>query len=224
VFDRYAIYYTPQGALAELGATWLGWDVAQAVTRTHPDVAGVDVAALTETPRQYGFHGTIKPPFALASDSTEAELRAATRDLCAHLAPVTLEALEVSAMGSFLALTPCGDQKALRSLAAEVVRGLDAFRAPPSEAELARRRERRLSAAQEANLTDWGYPYVMDQFRFHITLTGRVARAEVESTRVTADALFIPLLPKPYKIDSLTLVGQRSDGNFQEIERFDLTG
>ena len=65
-FDRYAIYFTPQGSLAEAGAAWLGWDLARGRTVAHPDVAGLDVAALTETPRKYGLHATIKPPFVLA--------------------------------------------------------------------------------------------------------------------------------------------------------------
>ncbi len=219
MYDRYAIYYTPTGALADLGARWLGWDVAAGAACDHPVVPGLDVAALTATPRKYGMHGTVKPPFVLAEGHTEAELATAARDLCTKLAPITLAGLSLRAMGGFLALTPEGDQAALRDLAAEVVRNLDPFRAPPAEAELERRRRHRLSPEHEANLEQWGYPYVMDQFRFHITLTGRLPRAEVDEVRTRIALLFAPHLPSPFVIDNLTLAAQRRDGMFVEIER-----
>ena len=37
----------------------------------------------------------------------------------------------------------------------------------------------RLTPAQEALLMRWGSPYVMDEFRFHMTLTGRLAKARM---------------------------------------------
>ena len=48
------------------------------------------------------------------------------------------------------------------------------FARPPGAAELERRRKAGLSAAQEKMLLRWGYPYVLDEFRFHLTLTGRL--------------------------------------------------
>jgi putative phosphonate metabolism protein len=224
MFERYAIYYTPDGALADLGARWLGWDVATGTPRAHPEVPGLDVAALTETPRRYGMHGTVKPPFRLAEARDAEALAQAARAFCEGAAPVTLSGLELATMGGFLALLPTGDTAPLRDLAAGAVRDLDAFRAPPGEAELAKRRQQSLTPAQEANLSAWGYPYVMDQFRFHITLTGRLRRADAQAARDSIAPLFEPVLPAPFVIDSLTLAGQRSDGMFVEIERLPLKG
>ncbi len=223
-FDRYAIYYTPQGTLAEAGAAWLGWDVARGQTVAHPSVPGLDVATLAETPRKYGLHATIKPPFVLAEGVMADDLQAAFKALCTQLAPVMLDGLTLSPMGRFLALTPEGDTTALNAMAAEVVRGLDPFRAPPAEADLARRRQASLTPAQEANLIQWGYPYVMDAFRFHITLTSKLPKADLPQITAALTPYITPHLPQPFILDSLTLVGQAKDGMFHEVHRATLSG
>ena len=223
-FDRYAIYYTPQGSLAEAGAAWLGWDVARGRAVAHPEVAGLDVAALTQTPRKYGLHATIKPPFVLAEGTTADGLLAEFEALCTRLSPVTLDGLALTPLGRFLALTPEGDTAALNAMAAEVVRGLDAFRAPPAEADLARRRQANLTPAQEANLTKWGYPYVMEAFRFHITLPGKLPKSDLPQVTAALAPYITPHLPQPFILDSLTLVGQAEDGMFHEVHRAALSG
>lgn len=225
-FRRYAIYYLPEpGPLADFGAEWLGWDALDGRPRPHPALNGtaIDIAALTETPRKYGFHGTVKPPFHLAGGTSASDLRDAAAALCAEAAPVQLDGLELASLGRFLALRPEGDPAPLAALAARVVRDLDRFRAPPSEAELARRRNARLSPAQEANLTRWGYPYVMDDFRFHMTLTGSIADEGLrERTLAALTPLAAPVLPRPFRIDSLCLAGADDSGRFRLIERLPL--
>ena len=223
-FDRYAIYYTPQGALAEAGAAWLGWDLARGRAVAHPEVAGLDVAALTETPRKYGLHATVKPPFVLAEGTTADGVLTEFKTLCKRLAPVTLDGLALTPLGRFLALTPEGDTAALNAIAAEVVRGLDTFRAPPTEADLARRRQANLTPEQEANLSQWGYPYVMEAFRFHITLTGKLPKGDLPQVTAALAPYITPHLPQPFVLDSLTLVGQAEDGMFHEVHRAALSG
>lgn len=224
-FNRYAVYYTPpQGPLAEFGASWLGWDSATGKAVAHPEVSGLgfDVSELTASPRNYGFHGTLKPPFRLAPGTDATALESACANLAATLVPVTLDGLELSRLGRFLALTVKGNQAPLAQMAGAVVAGLDSFRAPASAAELARRRRANLSDRQEALLIKWGYPYVMEAFRFHITLTGRVAQAQVAPLMDRLKPQFEPLLPRPFRIEDLTLVGEDEDGRFHEVRRFRL--
>ncbi len=221
MFQRYAVYVTPQGALASIGAAWLGWDIAQSRAVAHPSLPGLDVAALSDAPRKYGMHGTIKPPFHLAQGTTFDALSADLATLCKTLRPVALEGLEVRALRHFIALCPLGDQSALAALAAKLVTGLDPHRRPPDESELARRRATPLTQAQEANLAKWGYPYVMEEFRFHITLTGPTAPAPILPA-ITAH--FAPHLPQPFIVGSLTLAGQDEAGMFHKIRRFPLEG
>ena len=223
-FDRYAIYFTPQGSLAEAGAAWLGWDVARGCVVAHPAVAGLDVATLTETPRKYGLHATLKPPFGLAEGTTADGLLAEFEALCTRLSPVTLDGLALTPLGRFLALTPEGGTAALNAMAAEVVRGLDTFSAPPAEADLARRRQANLTPAQEANLSQWGYPYVMEAFRFHVTLTGKLPKSDLPQVTAALAPYIAPHLPQPFVLSSLTLVGQAEDGMFHEVHRAALSG
>jgi putative phosphonate metabolism protein len=226
-YDRYAIYYAPPpGALADFAARWLGWDAATGRAVAHPWVQGLprDVAALTQTPRKYGFHGTIKPPFRLAEGQQAESLHGAAADLAARLAPVTLNGLALHRLGGFLALTPEGDATALAALAADVVIGLDAFRAPADAAEIARRRPDRLSPRQRDLLDRWGYPYVLEEFRFHLTLTGDLTPDEARAVEAALAPVVAPLLPRPFVVDQLCLFGQGTDGRFRILHRYTLSG
>lgn len=219
-YSRFAIYYLPTGALAKAGATWLGWDVDEGTPCDQPDVAGI--GDITATPRKYGFHGTLKPPFRLAEGTDVDGLVNAVKTLATTVAPVSIDSLHVSAIGRFLALIPTGDTTALANLAALIVQDLDAFRAPPSATELAKRRAAGLSPAQEANLTRWGYPYVLNEFRFHMTLSGKLDDTQRPIAQI-ALAHHLPPLPAPYVIDQIALVGERQDGMFQTVHRYALT-
>ena len=226
-FKRYAIYYSPpQGALATFGSAWLGWDLDSGKAVAHPELAGLDtpVAQITETPRKYGFHATLKPPFRLAKDHSFEGLMEACEKICATLKPVTLDGLHLSQIGRFLALTPVGDETELAALSASVVRAFDPFRGPQTDAELARRRAANLSPAQEENLLRWGYPYVMDAFHFHMTLTGKMPKSEIAHLREILTAAVAPHLPTPFEIRELTLAGEAEDGQFHTIKRFALSG
>jgi 2'-5' RNA ligase len=192
----------------------------------HPSVSGLPlgVATITETPRKYGFHGTVKPPFRLAGGTTAEELHEATRRLCETLAPIRLEGLALHRIGGFLALTPVSDQPELGRLAARVVEGLDRFRAPPDAAEIARRAPERLSTRQRSYLELWGYPYVMEEFRFHLTLTGDLPEDQARATEAALAPVLAPMLPSPFRIDSLCLFGQGADGLFRLLHRYALSG
>ena len=224
-YRRYGLYVVPEGAFYRMGAAWLGWDSVsgQPVPQPGLGVLPRPVAEITATPRKYGFHGTIKPPFRLADGMTAAALCDATAALCAGLAPVEVPALALRRLGGFVAVVPAEPSEALAHLAAEAVQGLDAFRAPPTEAELAKRRKAGLSDRQEALLAQWGYPYVLDEFRFHLTLTGKLG-AEAGPMADRLRAHFAPVLPQPFRVDSLCLMGEDADGLFHVLHRYTLSG
>lgn len=225
MFQRYAVYYTPNpGPLAAFGAAWLGWDLAGGAQVAHPVVANIDVAGLTETPRKYGFHGTLKPPFRLHDGTNLTDLQTTLDHLTATRPKATCTGLQLAELGEFLALVPAGETAAIDDLAAELVQQLDHFRAPASEAELTRRRQNGLTQAQEANLQNWGYPYVMDEFRFHMTLTGCLPPEDLTRVMAKIDPMIRPILPHPFRIDSVTLAGEDRAGLFHEIHRYTLSG
>lgn len=226
-YRRFAVYFTPPpGPFRDLGAAWLGWDADRGEKRPHPEIPALHrpVEEITATPRKYGLHATLKPPFALATSSSFAALKDGVANLAASLAPVTFDTLTVARLGSFLALVPAGNTSALSALAATLVRDLDQHRAPPDHSELVKRRAKGLSAAQEANLMRWGYPYVIDEFRFHMTLTGRLSKAELENVRTATAHLFQSCLPRPFVIDAISLCGEDQMGQFHTLSRFPLKG
>lgn len=230
-FTRYAIYFAPptEAAWGKFATSWLGWDMESGTPATQPEIpglniTGLDLAAITQVPRKYGLHATMKPPMRLADGQNLEALRLACADLAARQAPVTLEGLHLARLGRFLALRVTGDEATLNALATACVRDLDALRAPAPEAELAKRRAAGLSPAQEANLTAWGYPYVLDQFRFHVTLTGKLPKASLPAVEAALTEHLIPLLPSPFEIRDLALVGEDSGGRFHMIQRYALTG
>ena len=226
-FIRYAIYATPDpGPLADFGAAWLGWDCAAGCAVDHPHVPGLPapLAEITETPRKYGLHATMKPPFGLAEGQSEAALHAAFDGFCRTTAPVVLDALDLARLGRFLALVPLGDETALNRLAAKTLHAFEPFRAPPTEADLTRRRDAGLSPEHDALLVKWGYPYVMAAFRFHITLTGKLPRAQAIDTQTILAPLIEPLVPRPFPISSLALMGEDRLGRFHLIHRRALSG
>ncbi|KIC20265.1 DUF1045 domain-containing protein [Leisingera sp. ANG-Vp] len=225
-FTRYAIYYAPpaNAEWSRFGASWLGWDMETGTELPHPEIAGLDIAAITEVPRKYGLHATMKPPMRLAEGQTQAALETACAALAAAQKPVTLDSLHLARLGRFLALRPTGDQAALNTLASACVTELDPYRSPAPAAELERRRAAGLTPEQDSNLTRWGYPYVLDQFRFHITLTGKLPKPELPAVEAALTEHLIPLLPAPFAITDLALMGEAADGRFHLIHRYALSG
>jgi putative phosphonate metabolism protein len=223
-FRRHAVYYTPPpGAFADFGAGWLGWDVAQGarVPRTL-DLEGAE--EITATPRRYGFHATLKPPFRLAEGRDAADLRAAVAEVAAATPAIRGARLHLQRLGPFLALVPATDHAPFSRLADAMVRELDAFRLPPSDAEVTRRRAAGLSPAQDAHLLRWGYPYVFEEFRFHMTLSGKIDSATADRVEAALAPVLAEVVPVPFDITDVTLAGEDEDGYFHELHRYTLSG
>ena len=180
---RYAVYFAPaQGSdLEHVCSAILGRDARTGNILKQVDLPGIEpsrLAELTASPRHYGLHGTLKPPFFLADGTSEAEVLEATALLASSIKAFELPPLRLAAIGSFLALTPSGPCPELENLARTCVTELDRFRRPPSSGELARRRAGGLTPNQDRLLEQWGYPYVFGEFRFHLTLTGSIPDPE----------------------------------------------
>jgi putative phosphonate metabolism protein len=221
---RYALYLIPEGALGAFGEEWLGWDAARGVALPAPEGAPADWQAITAEPRRYGFHATIKPPFRLAEGCTAAALGEAVGALCARLDPVDCAGLRLSAIEGFLALVPEGETAALDTFAARIVAELDGFRRPADAGEIARRRAAGLTEGQEANLARWGYPYVMEEFRAHFTLTGRLPPDRGAEVAAHLAGWLVGVRLRPFRVESLCLAGEMAGGGFRLLHRYALSG
>lgn len=178
-FPRYAIYFAAghDSALTRFGAELLGYDAytgdevpfTRQALRVAPDWRDV-----TADPRKYGFHGTLKAPMALAAGKTEADLAAACAAFAGKARAIPAIRPVVDSISGFIAVIPAEPVDALQDFAADCVREFDSFRAVLTPDDRARRKPEKLSERQRDYLDRWGYPYVMEEFRFHMTLTGRL--------------------------------------------------
>ncbi len=218
---RAALYWAPavHDPLWQLGSAWLGRDAETGAACAQPKVAGID--GMTAAPRHYGFHATLQPPVRLATGWDE--FRAAAAQAARSVAPFALPALDVAELDGFLALRETAPCPPLHNLAARCVELCDTHRLRPSAEELARRREAGLSAAQEAMLQRWGYPYVMQEWFFHMTLTRRLLDGERDAVRRAARAHFGAALAASRRVTEICIFTEAA-GPFLIAERFPLNG
>ncbi|SER62240.1 DUF1045 domain-containing protein [Rhizobium sp. NFR03] len=207
---RYAICFTPpiHDPLSVAAAEWLGRNVYSGELCEQLSVAGCsaqDMAFYTAVPRRYGFHGSIKAPFHLAPERTESALLKAMMRFAGDITPFEIPDLEVSWLGSAFGLSPRVPCEPMTHLAARVVQAFDEFRAPFTDQDIKRLDSDRLTAPQFSNLHRWGSPFVMDEYRFHMMLTGPMTAAMRLKMEEPLRMQFAPLLAKPVKVASLAL-------------------
>jgi putative phosphonate metabolism protein len=226
---RYAIYYaaTPGSPLERFGAQLLGHDAFGGQDLPFPngmDEAVPDWREITNDPRKYGFHATLKAPMELADGKTEAALLAACEAFAG--APRSIPTIRpvVNALGDFIAIVPSQRSAELERLAADAVRAFDDFRAPLSPRDRARRNPDRLTPRQRDYLDRWGYPYVMEEFRFHMTLTGRLPAERHETILAILRQRFAALELATMAIDGIAVFRQPdAHSQFRIVRRFELT-
>ena len=228
---RYAIYYAPRPdeGLSMLANQWLGRNPETGellAQRVDFPFTAEWLADMTADPRLYGFHGTLKAPMALRDDAGEADLLAALGAFAAARRPFVVPAVQLTCLSGFMALVPAERCEPLQDLADSCVIEFDEFRRPPGEAELVRRRAAGLSPRQEALLQRWGYPYVLEEWRFHLTLTRRLAD-DVERSSVTEllHRRFAGYLDRSLAVKDVCLFRQPGPGRpFTVQARFALGG
>ncbi len=222
---RVALYWAPDldDALHALGAGWLGRDAESGAPVRQPTLPGFDLAALTAAPRLYGLHATLKPPF--RANASWQELLTAAERVAAATQPFALPPLTVAELDGFLALRESAPCPALHQLAEACVRGLDPYRQAADATETARRRQAGLTARQDAYLQRWGYPYVLEEWRFHVTLTRRLEAVERDAILPFAAGHFAAAAGRTRICHQLTLFTQAEPGApFRIAERFSLGG
>ena len=176
---RCAIYFAPapDSPWGLAGSRWLGRCSASGDSLESPAIIGVSQDAHERAiaePRRYGWHATLKAPFRLAAGRSLDDVWSALKGVAQMHAPFSLPPLDVVQMDSFLALRPAQACPKLQAIAQDCVTQLHPFAMELDETEIARRRRSPLSAEQDRLLIRWGYPWVMDQFRFHFSLTGDI--------------------------------------------------
>ncbi len=207
---RYAIYFAPplNDPVSRVAANWIGRNAFTDEMVEAPAITGLnsaEIAYYTAAPRRYGFHGTLKAPFRLAEGQREEPLLHTLMTFSGAFKAFEIPRMEVSRLGPFFALVPSSPVPDLDDLAARVTREFDHFRAPLSEEEIERRNPANLSPQQLANLHRWGYPYVFDEFRFHMTLTGPIDDDDAARVEQALHTFFDPVLSEPIEVRNIAL-------------------
>jgi len=217
-FPRYAVYFVPEPAsdLYRFGAAALGYDCFTGAEVDYPPDIPRDTtewAELTREPRTYGFHATLKAPFRLRSGFDEGEVERRLGAFAASTRSVPVIVPAVRMVDSFIAIVPRATSAGLSQLAADCVTAFDPLRAPMTPQDRARRMAANLSERQIAHLDSWGYPYVFDDFRFHMTLTGRIDPARAGPiVKYLEEKVAALAHDRPIAIDHLALVRQDCAG------------
>ena len=223
---RYAIYFVPapDSQILDLGQRWLGRDVysgCEVADKAYFGLNPGDVRRLTESAAHYGFHATLKAPFELKRGCKEDEVLVAAQALASALRPI-MPKLFVGAIGEFLAILSSDRRDGIWEIHRACLEHFEPYRAALTASDRERRMHTPLDERQLKALLEYGYPYVLEDFRFHMTLTTRipdpVQLAEVK------DALregFFCVLNKRQDIDAICVLRQ-GDRNqqFVVLERF----
>lgn len=222
---RYALYFAPapDTLFHTLGSSWLGRDAWTNAVAGQPAVE--NITGLTNEPRRYGFHATLKAPFEIALGKTRKDLAAFAQDFAGRRSPVMLPKLRLTALDGFLALVPDHETDQLQEFAACCVMDFDGFRGPLLPDEISRRHRSGLSHRQGRLLLNWGYPHVLDQFRFHMTLSNKLNAADMARVGAEAERHFAPVIGVPIRLDAITIFCEAEAGApFRAEERFALSG
>ena len=224
---RYAAYWAPPStsALWRFAARWLGRDPETDETFAAPDARH---AAVTEEARRYGFHATLKAPIALAEGFSEADVVQALGGVAARFTPFATAPWVLANIDGFLALVPdptiaAGRPAPLHALADACVLALEPMRRALSEADIARRRPARLDPVARGYLDRFGYPWVLEKFFAHLTLSCRLDAAEREAVAAQLRVELAGLPAEPMPVHEIALfIEDAAGGPFRLAQKFPL--
>lgn len=209
--ERYAFYFSPppHSELAAFGKLCLGRTAFRArqsdAKSTFADQARWQT--LTTKPAHYGFHATLKAPFELKQNVSVKQLIDTAQAFVSKEAPITLTTLAPRLLSQFLALTLEEQPDTVASLAQRCVETFEGHRLPLSNTDIQHRLQQPLSDRQTTLLQQYGYPYVAEQFRFHMTLSGELPNQDNDFLEWVSET-FQSIVTCPPVLDRITLFWQ----------------
>lgn len=227
--ERVAIFIAPpeDHPWWEFGSRWLGRDVLSETPPpplTIPAEARATVAVAATAPRRYGFHGTLVPPFALAPGTTIDGLCDAVQGVVRGREAFDVQ-LAIRELRGFMALVPDPPEPRLDRLAADLLHAVNRFRAPEPPEQQSKRDRPGLTPEERRMLQGWGYPYLLETFRFHMTLTGALDAETLPRILPILREALGTLPSRPLPVRDVCLFHQPSrDAPFRLRDRFGFEG
>jgi len=217
---RYALYFAPgrDSGLWQAASSWLGRDAAADMPVAQPapgKISAATLAALIDATRRYGFHATLKAPFRLSAQSSIGCLLEQVERLARLQHTFPLPPLEVTQLRNFLALAPVRSDPRIAQIANICLTQFDRHRAPLTQIELERRRQQPLTRREDGLLQTWGYPYVLDSYRFHFSLTDSLCGMHsgfIAKARRCAERAFGAACREPQLFDAISIFRESVPG------------
>jgi alpha-D-ribose 1-methylphosphonate 5-triphosphate synthase subunit PhnG len=166
---RYAVYYVPDqdSDLYRLGSSLLGYSLREGKELPMAALPGAGAPGeYSKKASVYGFHSTVIAPFR-TQRGKEGIASAIALALSKH-APFRLAPLRLRLLNGFPALCAEGPMDGFQALEKSLLEALYPLFLPPDPESLGRRGE--LNPKQLGYFWKWGYPFVLDEHRFHMTL------------------------------------------------------
>lgn len=227
---RFALYFAPpEGSeLETFGRNWLGRDHVTGRSIEQEVIDGLckdDQQRITSSARHYGFHATLKAPFALKQGCTADALYEAADNFAHVRKPFETPPLQLSGLSRWIAFTLPGPSAEMDALAADCVRDFEPFRAPLTDHDLERRRRSDLTPRQDEQLLAFGYPHIFDDFHFHMTLAGPLDPTERDAILDQLRKLAPAIETLPLEVDAIAIYEQPDrDQPFTQTARFQFRG
>ncbi len=234
-YSRYAIYYAPpkESNLEEFGRYWFGWDPLNAKLINNKqrinylngfgikNLKNIDKNVLIA--KKYGFHGTLIPPFKLNKNYSTNLLFKKTEDIAKKFKKFKFYKFKLKKINNFYAFVQNKKNNNINKLSNRLVRELFKFRSPLTKKEIDRRNPSKLSKFQLNILYKWGYPYLMSEFKFHMTLASEVTGNKLYSELKKIENNKEIILNEINNFDKIYIFGENQKGMFENLENFSLS-
>lgn len=223
---RFALYFAPPpgSELESFGRNWLGRDHINGRSIEQEVIGGLsadDQQRITSSARHYGFHATLKAPFALKQGGNADALHEAADNFTQQRKTFEAPPLRISGLSRWVAFTLSGPSLDMDRLAADCVRDFEPFRAPMTDHDLERRRQNGLTPRQDDQLQAFGYPYIFDDFHFHMTLAGPLDSPEKDMIVDLLQKRAASIEAPPLIVDAIAIYEQPDrDQSFTQTARF----
>ncbi|NJO38104.1 MAG: DUF1045 domain-containing protein, partial [Rhizobiales bacterium] len=139
----------------------------------------------------------------------------------ARRSPFDAPPLQVATLSRWIACTLAASCPQMDRLAADCVRAFERFRAPLDAADIDKRRQSPLTERQDEQLLAFGYPYIFDDFEFHMTLAGPLEPGKRDRVAATLRQIAPGIDRTPLRVDAIALYRQPERANpFIQTGRF----
>ena len=234
-YSRFAIYYAPTkgSGLEEFGKQWFGWDPLDAkfINKKQrinylnrfgiKNLKNIDKNVLIA--KKYGFHGTLIPPFKLNKNYSTNTLFKKTEDIAKKFKKFKFYKFKLKIINNFYAFIQNKKNSDINKLSNRLVKELFKFRSPLTKKEIDKRNPSKLSKLQLNILYKWGYPYLMTEFNFHMTLASEVTGNKLYSELKKIEKKKEIILNEINNFDKIYIYGENQKGMFENLENFSLS-